>query len=238
MYNLGKHLEDAKKEKAEGKTVSMGCIKAGQVVEKSGKAIEADENADSRLLKWFNTMLNERQRSAVLRILHGYARPLPYVLFGPPGTGKTMTLVEAMLQLYTQVPGCRLLACAPSNSAADLLVQRLAASGAIEPGELVRLNAASRLEESIPADVLPFSMSIKEDGLANAAMYRVVVTTCMTAGAFMQLGLRKGHFTHCFIDEAGQATEPEALVAMTLTAGSNGQVVLAGDPLQVKYTIA
>ncbi|MEM7158327.1 MAG: hypothetical protein AAF799_36140 [Myxococcota bacterium] len=55
MYNLGKELEVAKKEKAEGKTVSMGCIKAGQVVEKSGKAIEADEKGKAMIASFKET---------------------------------------------------------------------------------------------------------------------------------------------------------------------------------------
>ena len=91
-----------------------------------------------------NRTLNPRQRAAVTRILKAQCRPSPYVLFGPPGTGKTVTLVEAILQvgvalpsrdchvinscihLYTQVhrlsSGSRILACAPSNSAADIIV--------------------------------------------------------------------------------------------------------------------
>ena len=48
---------------------------------------------------FYNTQLNERQQAAVARILAGQCRPMPYVLFGPPGTGKTVTLVEAILQV-------------------------------------------------------------------------------------------------------------------------------------------
>ena len=47
----------------------------------------------------YNSSLNERQRAAVCRILSGQCRPCPYLLFGPPGTGKTITVVEAILQV-------------------------------------------------------------------------------------------------------------------------------------------
>ena len=74
---------------------------------------------------FFNPQLNERQRAAVARILGAQGRPAPYVVFGPPGTGKTMTAVEGILQVYSLSSGsCRILACAPSNSASDLIVRR------------------------------------------------------------------------------------------------------------------
>lgn len=50
----------------------------------------------------YNTSLNERQRAAVCRIVSGQCRPTPYLLFGPPGTGKTITVVEAILQVLLQ----------------------------------------------------------------------------------------------------------------------------------------
>ena len=40
----------------------------------------------------------------------------------PVGTGKTVTVVETILQTFTQLPSSRMVVCAPSNSAADLLV--------------------------------------------------------------------------------------------------------------------
>jgi helicase MOV-10 len=47
---------------------------------------------------------NEKQRQAVTRIVSGCSRPAPYVIFGPPGTGKTKTTVEAIKQaLNTRV---------------------------------------------------------------------------------------------------------------------------------------
>ena len=72
---------------------------------------------------FFNTRLNDRQKAAVSRILGAQGRPSPYIIFGPPGTGKTVTVVEAILQVHLQsAGGDRILACAPSNSAADLIV--------------------------------------------------------------------------------------------------------------------
>lgn len=42
--------------------------------------------------------LNLQQRLAVASLLEGGGVAAPYVLFGPPGTGKTATLTEAVLQ--------------------------------------------------------------------------------------------------------------------------------------------
>ena len=58
-----------------------------------------------------------------------------------------MTVVEAVLQLLTRVTSARLLVATPSNSAADLLTQRLHDSGQVQPGVMARLNAYQRSEQ-------------------------------------------------------------------------------------------
>jgi len=86
---------------------------------------------------------------------------------------------------------------------------------------MVRLNAFQRGQE-IPESIASYCLDT--DSLLKAAHYRIIVSTCSTSGQLFSLGLRAGHFTHVFIDEAGQATEPECLVPMGLAAGGEGQV--------------
>ena len=51
--------------------------------------------------KWFNKDIlnNPEQQRAVTNIIGKTSYPAPYILFGPPGTGKTVTLVEAITQV-------------------------------------------------------------------------------------------------------------------------------------------
>ena len=62
-------------------------------------------------------------------ITPGLACREPHLIFGPPGTGKTMTVVEAAWQLLRMVPASKILMVAPSNAAADVLCDRLRLMG-------------------------------------------------------------------------------------------------------------
>ncbi len=51
------------------------------------------------------------------------------------------------------------------------------------------------------------------------------------------MGFPLGHFTHVFMDESGQAVEPESLISLAglfdPDCKDGGQIVLAGDPKQL-----
>lgn len=194
-----------------------------------------------RKVLWFNPHLNHYQKEAVRNVLKGEARPLPYVIFGPPGTGKTITLVETILQIYHLIPESRLLIATPSNSSADLISERLLDSRVLIPGTLTRLVGYNYMQEGrLPASLLPYcavaSMSGVKDNNAQSMVIgrnRITVGTCNTLGILYNAGFPKGHFTHVIIDEAGQGTEPELLIPLAFLNTKRGQSVLAGDPNQL-----
>ncbi|XP_037676848.1 RNA helicase Mov10l1-like [Choloepus didactylus] len=189
------------------------------------------QTSKARDMEFFNPLLNENQRSAVRRIRNGECRPMPYILFGPPGTGKTVTLIEAILQVHTALPKSRILICAPSNSATDLICLRLHETKVLTPGTMVRVNATCRCKKTINDIIKPYCQDGED--LQKASHFKIIVATCSTAGLFYQLGIRSGHFTHLFVDEAGQACEPECLIPLGLISSTRGQIVLAGDPMQL-----
>ena len=98
-----------------------------------------DEKADSAKVD-FVTTLNPPQQDAVRFALASYDLA---ILHGPPGTGKTTTLAEVIYQAVSH--GDRVLACAPSNTAVDNLLERLIA---IMPN-VVRVGHPARVFESL-----------------------------------------------------------------------------------------
>ncbi|KAG9001263.1 hypothetical protein FRB93_012190 [Tulasnella sp. JGI-2019a] len=185
----------------------------------------------------FNPLIatNRPQLEAVTAILNRNSASVPFVVFGPPGTGKTVTIVEAILQLIKRKSSIKILACAPSNSAADLITQRLASLG---PEKLFRLNAPFRNVKDMPEELLPFCCidgfgRFSVSSAKELAKHNVVVSTCMSAGIPWGIKVPAGHFAYIFIDEAGQAMEPEAMVSIKTMSNAKTNVVLSGDPLQL-----
>lgn len=120
---------------------------------------------DELNVQFFNSNLDESQRDAVK---FTFEQKDLAIIHGPPGTGKTTTLVEIIKQnclKYKQ----KILCCAPSNIAVDNLVERLART---EQGygrvKMIRLGHPARLLESIQEYSLDSVMS-KNDQYKLAA---------------------------------------------------------------------
>jgi helicase MOV-10 len=132
------------------------------------------------------------------------------------------------VQLVRRDSGIRILACTPSNVAADLLVKRLAAAG-LHSDQLYYLNAHLR-EEDIPEDAQPFSVIPERTKLLA---FRVVLSTCSSAGMLQTLDFPVGHFSHIVIDEAAQAEEPLVMIPILAFSGAYTNVILSCDPGQL-----
>jgi ATP-dependent RNA/DNA helicase IGHMBP2 len=87
-----------------------------------------------------HTGLNKMQQAAVKKIIE--ANELA-IVHGPPGTGKTTTIVQAV-KLLLQQNEKQILVVAPSNAAVDLLSEKLSAQGL----NVVRVGNPARVSEN------------------------------------------------------------------------------------------
>jgi len=105
-----------------------------------------------------DTALDERQRDAVDAALRSGDIAL---ILGPPGTGKTRTLVEVVRQRVAR--GERVLCAAPSNTAVDNLGIRLGQAGV----RAVRLGHPARVAPALMA--LTLDAQVEADGATKLA---------------------------------------------------------------------
>jgi len=210
---------------------------------------------------FFDGQLNWEQKKATESICSQNYGTLPFLISGPPGTGKTKTLVEIALQLVKSVDKVsHILICAPSDPAADIILHRL--STYLEATELLRLNRPARTFAEVPGAVLPFCY-VSQDKFdlppfRQLMSYKVVVTTCRDASLLLYARLTNCdlytaeyslrtvihpcdpqpsevalHWTALLMDESAQAIEPDALIPLTIVAPPLGSVKLAFTPLVV-----
>jgi len=105
-------------------------------------------------LLFFDEELNEPQRNAVRDALS--TEPLA-LIHGPPGTGKTRTLVEVVRQALER--GERVLISAASNAAVDNLAEKLIASGV----DVVRLGHPARVAPELETHTLDARLEARPD---------------------------------------------------------------------------
>ncbi|MFA5942933.1 MAG: AAA domain-containing protein [Candidatus Thermoplasmatota archaeon] len=171
-------------------------------------------------------ILTASQREAINAVLSGGRVRL---IHGPPGTGKTHTLVHLAMALARA--GHSVLVTADSNAAVDNLVVGLRRNGslAVRVGHAVNLrDEAAEAARIDPIEAPPFVRWAAQQGI-------IVATT--NYGAFRYIdpkgGLSPFIFDYVIHDEAGQATAPSSLAAVM----RGRRLVLAGDPKQLPPTV-
>jgi ATP-dependent RNA/DNA helicase IGHMBP2 len=114
---------------------------------------------------FYPSPLNDSQLAAVR---HAVSAQDVAIIHGPPGTGKTTTLVQAILETIRRER--RVLVCAPSNTAVDLLTEKLAERGV----NVIRLGNPSRvsdllLKHTLDAGVMAHASYAKMHALRQTA---------------------------------------------------------------------
>lgn len=200
--------------------------------------VEADETSNTRNAarrSFADPDLNPSQTQA----LNAAAGRELTLLWGPPGTGKTFTIVRILKQLLTDHPDHRFLVTAPTHNAVDNLMQRFIHEGGhtVSGQEPLRVSTdfnkvAAALKRYTCDAMVGKDLS---DGFAgrHEAQKRVqeaviIFTTCAGAGLGL---LRSQQFSIVIVDEASQITEPGSLVP--LTKGCS-RAILVGDHVQLR----
>ena len=121
-----------------------------------------------------NQLLNESQQKAVAAIAENENM---VIVHGPPGTGKTTTLIEGIVQLITA--GEKVLVSAPSNTAVDNI-----AKGLIQQGvRILRVGNTSKVDEIV-------FLHTAEGKLSNSKQQKEIKQLKIRAEEFRKMALK------------------------------------------------
>ena len=125
-------------------------------------------------LHFKNQWLNESQQKAVAAVIQNESMA---IVHGPPGTGKTTTLIEAIVQLVKA--GEKVLVSAPSNTAVDNISKGLIAQGL----QVLRVGNTSKVDELI-------FLHTPEGRLANSKQQKEIKELKIRAEQFRKMALK------------------------------------------------
>ena len=125
-------------------------------------------------LHFKNQWLNESQQKAVAAVIQNENIT---IVHGPPGTGKTTTLIEAIVQLVKA--GEKVLVSAPSNTAVDNISKGVIAQGL----QVLRVGNTSKVDELI-------FLHTPEGRLANSKQQKEIKELKIRAEQFRKMALK------------------------------------------------
>lgn len=130
--------------------------------------------SDIKIKTWHHAALNESQQMAVRGMLNNPALSL---LHGPPGTGKTTTLIEAIFQ-FVQL-GKKIIVAAPSHAATDHMARGLIQAGI----NILRVGNTTKIAQ----EILPYTT---EGKLQDKHVQKELKQLSIRANEFRKLALQ------------------------------------------------
>lgn len=134
---------------------------------------------------FYPSALNDSQLVAVRHVIS--AQDVA-IIHGPPGTGKTTTLVQVILETIRRER--RVLVCAPSNTAVDLLTEKLAERGV----NVIRMGNPSRVSELLLKHTLDAGVMAHPSYAKMHAMRQTAEQLRDTASELTKEGVRNFGF--------------------------------------------
>ncbi|WP_346237122.1 AAA domain-containing protein [Niabella insulamsoli] len=139
----------------------------------SEKQVAASEKPPAGI-SFFNQHLNTIQQKAIAKIL---CNEEVTIVHGPPGTGKTTTLIEAIRQQVSQ--GKKIVVAAPSNAAVDHICKGLIKAGV----NILRVGNADKTDKAV-------YQHTPEGKLNNAKVLKEMRALKLRADAFRKMALK------------------------------------------------
>uniref|UniRef100_A0A914Y809 DNA2/NAM7 helicase helicase domain-containing protein n=1 Tax=Panagrolaimus superbus TaxID=310955 RepID=A0A914Y809_9BILA len=170
-------------------------------------------------------LFNQKQKEAIFAMTRSVNTT--FILYGPPGSGKTCTIVETIRRLLEPPPRSffnffsslpptkKILICTPSNLAADAIAEAILDQNFVSESDIFRLMSSSRDAfgrnhklESITRTTNIYSNESDEavrqiyDIPPKTEIMAFKIIVC-TLGSTPKLSkyLSPGHFSHIFVDE-------------------------------------
>lgn len=154
-------------------------------------------------------------------------QPAPVLIRGPPGTGKTTTLIELVYQIIKyENPNAVIIVATPSNKAADNVIERC--PSAISHKVLRLISSVELLKSKDKPKVNGIAY-----GTEYSSFYSIVVCTIgKLEGFYSKEGVAITYPTHMIIDEASMVTDVDMVLVLGLL-GQNTKFIMFGDDKQL-----
>lgn len=163
--------------------------------------------------------LNQKQKKAAINALN---EDIAYLIHGPPGTGKTRTLIEIIRHIVRN--NKRVLVCAHSNQAVDNIVMGSSSLQNTDSNSLHYDGIFNNMKISRVGDGSKNNLVKANYGNVNPANSDVVATTINCASKF-----DINSFDVAIVDEASQATMESTFIPFSVSK----KIILAGDHKQL-----